>query len=393
MSTRYKLYAVLLFELTFSFFSSQANAADVAIAGFAFAGDSATAASRFPYSHQLFSRLRSDSAGMNMSRLIHDRSASIVNAGIHFLPSASLINLKQSDQALMTVLVLTGETVLTENFGSYYKTFVNVRGDALIFDYKSKTVVRSYPVNAALFDATPVAPDTARIAGFIEQLLLKEDGKGLLTQYVSRLASATLPTPGQRTIQIRRVQVTPEALSLMPEALRQQPELMKSMISDAFASVLSAKAGVPVLPSKAGDALGKMSLRLDNGDDVDLRIGEGDYVFDVDLNKFAKIKTAETSVATSYVYGAYAHVRFSEPLLNSDFLDTDLKNGETAVLPNGRIGSDDFAAYQDALRGLFLKLTAAFEGTGDMKWIHAAASAKDIDKQLEATRVILKASK
>ena len=392
MGLRFKIYAFFAGTLLISLFSMPALAADIAVAGFAFSGDFSTAAARFPYTHQLFERLRVDTSGKNLSRLIVERSAAVANPAISLLPGEAMLNLKKSDQALITVLVLTGETVLTENFGSYYKTFVNLRGDALIFDYKSKTVVRSYPINAALFDATPSAPDAARIAGFIEQLLLKEEGKGLLTQYVNRLASATLPAPGQRTIQIRRVQVAPEALAMMPEALRAQPQLMDSMVNDAFASVLSAKAGVPLLPSKAGDALGKMSLRLENNDQIDLHIGEGDYVFDVTLNKFAKIKTAETVVATSYVYGAYAHVQFSEPLLNSNFLDTDLKNGETAVLPTGRIGADDFAAYQDALRGMFLKLTAAFGG-GDMKWIRTAASAKDIEKQLEATRVILKASK
>ena len=392
MWSKSKVYAVLSFQLIFPLFAIPAYAADMAVAGFAFAGDSATAGVRFPYSHQLYMRLRADKSGQNLSRIIHDRSGKVANPALSLLPPASLVNLKKSDQALITVLVLTGETVLTENFGSYYKTFVNLRGDALIFDYKSKTVVRSYPVNAALFDATPDAPDVARISGFIEQLLLKEEGKGLVTQYLDRLSHATLPTPGQRTIQIRRAKVAPEALAVMPDALRSQPQLMESMVVDAFASVLSAKAGVPLLPSKAGDALGRMSLRLENGDDVDLSIGEGDYVFDITLNKFAKIKTAETAVAISYVYGAYAHVQFSEPLLHSDFLNTDLKNGETAIIPAGRIGSDDFAAYQDALRGLFLKLTAAFEG-GDMKWIQTAAGAKDIGKQLEATRVILKASK
>lgn len=392
MLSKIKVYAFLAFQLIFSSFSNSACAADVAVAGFAFAGDSATAASRFPYAHQLFLRLRNDAEGKSISRIITDRSTKVSNTSISLLPPSVMLNLKKSDQALITVLVLTDETVLTENFGSYYKTFVNLRGDALLFDYKSKTVVRSYPVNAALFDASATPPDAAHISGFVEQLLLKEEGRGLVTQYLDRLAHASLPTPGQRTIQIRRAVVAPEALAVMPEALRTQPRLMESMVIDAFSSVLAAKVGVPVLPSKTGDAMGRMSLRLDNGDDINLAIGEGDYVFDINLRKFAKIKTAETAVATSYVYGAYAHLQFSEPLLATDFMNTELKNGETAIIPSGRIGSDDFAAYQDALRGLFLKLAAAFDG-GEMKWIHTAASAKDIEKQLEATRVILKASK
>lgn len=135
-----------------------------------------------------------------------------------------------------------------------------------------------------------------------------------------------------------------------------------------------------------------MSMRLENGDDYKLKVGEGDYLFDVTLNKFAKIKASESNVGTAYVYGAYTTIRFYEPALNTTYLESDIKNGETAVVPAGQISSDDFAAYQDAIRGLYLKLSDAFVEPGS-KWIATAASAKNIESQLNSTREVLRSCK
>lgn len=392
MYSKRQSYALIAFVAICAFFSGAARAADVAIAGFAFAGDFSTAPTRFPYAFQVYKRLQDKASAGSLSRQVTERSKLIQNPALSLMSPEALVNLRQSDQALMTVLLLTGETVSTENFGSYYKTFVSLRGDALIFDYKNKTVVRSYPISVALFDATPDEPAPQRVEAFVEQLLVREDGKGLVTQFSQRLATATLPVPGHHNIQVRKAELAPEALAMMPEALRQHPKVLESMLADSFASILSAKSGVPVLPSSVGHAMGTMALRLENGDEYNLKLEEGHYLFDIRLNKFAKIKTAETKIGTSYVYGAYANIHFYEPTLNTDFLNTDLKNGEVAVVPAGLLASDDFAAFQDAIRGMFLKLNDAFE-TPDSKWAATAASAKDIVKQLEATRVILKASK
>lgn len=303
----------------------------------------------------------------------------------------AMVNLK-NDQALMSVLVLTGETVSTEGFGTYYKTFVNLRGDVLLFDYKSKNVVRSYPVSVVIFDATNAAPSREEITGFVKNLMLREDGNGLITQFTRRMATATLPSPGTRNVQIKHSEITPEALAFMPEVLRRDPKMVEGMLADAFASILAAKVGVSLLPTSIGHALGTMSLRLENGDDVVLKIGEGDYLFDIKLNKFAKIKSGENNLGTSYVFGAYASIYFYEPTQNTQFIRTDLKNGEVKVFPAGQLSGEDFPSYEAAIRGLYLKFADALQG-GDLKWINTAASAKDINQQIEITRNLIKASK
>lgn len=85
-------------------------------------------------------------------------------------------------------------------------------------------------------------------------------------------------------------------------------------------------------------------------------------------------------------------LRFYEPALNTTFIETDLKNGESAVAPAGQVSGDDFPAYQEAIRGLFLKLTDALQKPGS-KWVTTAASAKNVESQLEVARETLRKCK
>ena len=373
--------------------STTTYATEITNAGFAFAGEFKTAAVRFPYTYKIFTQLneraKTDSKdNQTFSYLITQRTKSLTNPEIEFLPPGALVKLKGSDQALMSVLMLTGETVSTENHIDYYKTFVNLRGDVLIFDYKSQTVVRSYPVSVVIFDATNEKPSEERITKFVEDLIRRDDEKGLVSQYIARLSKATLPKVGSKTVQVRKIEIAPEAFALMHETLRNNHSVAEAMIGDTFASILSAKLGVPMLPNSIGHAEGVMTMRLENGDDYKLKIGAGDYLFDIKLNKFAKIKTAENNISTAYVYGAYMNVHFLEPMSNIDYINSDIKNGEAAIVPASQQGSDDFTAYQDTIQGLFLKLSDAIEKPGS-KWIVTAAAAKNIESQLESARQII----
>jgi len=388
--TRHLFRALLALALCLA--AGSARSTELTLAGFAFSGDLKSAAQRFPYSYAVFQRLRS-SPGDSLSARITARARGVSNPSLALQPAGTMVNLKNGDRALMAVLTLSDEIVSTEDFGAYYKTFVNLRGSLLIFDYKNQQVVRTYPLSTVLFDATPRPPTREEIAGFVENLLLRADGHGLITQFTRSLASATLPADGARTLQVHSVRIAPEALALMPPMLRGNPKAIEALLADAFAATLSAKAGVPLLPNNIGHAVGGvMTLQLENGDDYKLKLGEGDYLFDVALNKFAKIKTGETNVGVSYVYGAYASLRFYEPVSGTEFMRTDIKNGESTVVPVTQLAGDDFTAYQDAIRGLFIKLSKTLEG-GDSKWIESAASAKDIGSQLDAARKVLRTCK
>lgn len=368
-----------------------AQAQEVSLAGFAFAGDHATAAQRFPHAFKIDQALRE--AGKPLSQQVLERAYAEPAGGLHLAARDKLASTKGSDQTLLSVLLLTGESVSTEQFGTYFKTFVNLRGEALIFDFKSKTVMRSYPVSVIVFDAGAAQPTSAQVDDLVRDLMLRMDGAGLLTQYARRMAAATLPTSGTRTVQVRPATVGPEALAMLPQALRATPALAGQVFSEAFGAVLAAKLGASLLPTGMAGAMGAMSFRLDNGDAYDFKLGEGDYLFDLAVNRFVKVKAGENAVGASYVYGVHANLRFYEPLTNDEFLHTDIKNGEVKIVPGGQLSVDDFPAYEAALRGLFLKFAGALQEQPDMKWITTAAAEKNIGKQLDTTRSILKASK
>jgi hypothetical protein len=89
-------------------------------------------------------------------------------------------------------------------------------------------------------------------------------------------------------------------------------------------------------------------------------------------------------------------------------MNTSLKNGETRVVPASQKYVDDFEHYFDAINGLFAKAASAIAGetAGDSgssgqaktnispaKWIKTAASAKDIEQQVEKVRWMLRLSR
>ena len=367
-----------------------AQASQVNLAGFAFAGDFKTAPQRFPYSYKIFERYKAQKN--SLSAKVLQRSSDVKPAGFDLAPAGALVNLKNSDQALMVVLVLTDEIVSSEDYGSYYKTFVNLRGNLMIFDYKAQAVVRTYPLSTVLFDATPSSPSPERIEQFVEGLLAGDEGQSMISLFAKRLASAELPKEGTRTLQVKNVEVAQKALDMMPEPFRKNPKMAGTMVADAFASILSAKTGVPLLPNGVSAVDGVMMMRLENGDDYRLKVSTGDYLFDLKINGFIKKKIEENNVGVSYVYGVYSNLHFYEPSLGTDFINSDIKNGESVVVPVSQVSSDDFPGYKDAINGLYLKLSAflAEKGEPNSKWIGSAASAKDITSQLESAQKIIR---
>mgnify|MGYP003351630103 FL=1 len=166
----------------------------------------------------------------------------------------------------------------------------------------------------------------------------------------------------------------------------------QSIIADEFSTILSAKTGVPLIPPNISGATAVMWVRFEDMNDYELKLPESDYAFQLNLKRFAKIQHSKNNVGSSYIYAAYIDIAFREPMGNITYLESELKNGEVAVVPAGREAGDDFPAYQDAIRGLFGKFADSV-ARQDLSWIAKAASAKDIQSQIKKTREILESCK
>ena len=112
------LQQAILFSLMITM---NVSATELTLAGFSFAGDYKTAKDRFPYTFAIYEELKElnkrNPSNPTLSNEILNRAKILTNPAFEFKPLDTLTNLR-NDQALMTNLVLTGETVSSENFGA-----------------------------------------------------------------------------------------------------------------------------------------------------------------------------------------------------------------------------------------------------------------------------------
>lgn len=368
------------------------QAPEVTFAEFAYSGSTSTMAARFPHSQRYEEELQTagTSMGQNLRRLLDATPPS------HLKIVSQIEALKGRDQALAVALVIGSETVSVEQFGNAHKLMVLIRGQAMFFDFKSMNVLRAYPVSFAYIDLLDHPPTADEVLARVKLVYQGTGDKaGVLARFAQNVAKAQIPPGVPRFLQVTSVQLKPEALEVLPAYIKSEPGAAETWAADLVSEAISTRVGVPIVPYAKGYAIGNvMSMRISDGTVFELKLPQPDYEIKVELSGFRKVKFSEVQGgASSFVYGAYAQMHIEEPLSRKAYLSTALKNGETRVIPASQRHVDDFPHFYDAVNGLFVKLAQAMDGKGDEKWLRSAASAKDIDLQIQSTRELMKQCK
>jgi hypothetical protein len=359
-----------------------AHATDVALAGFAYAGDLASSAARFPVSKQLEAGMGPRGMNAMLAQAMEGKAPD------HFQLVPRIDSLAGRDQAIAVALVMTNETVSTEQIGNAYKVMVQLRGQAMFFDFKSKTVLRAYPVSFAYLDVMAAAPTPDQIAARMLAVYQGKDGKpGILARFAAAVNRASLPQQVPRFVQVGKVTLGDEARGAFPPEYRNGAG--ETWVADMIGEALSARLGIPILPYAKGYAIGNvMSMSIGDSTVFNLKLPEPDYVITADVVKLKKLVYTDQAAGKSFIYGAQADLRLEEPLSGKAYLRSMVKNGEVKIVPAQQTSLDDFPAYEDTLRGLFGKLTRAIAGE-ESAWLKSAAAAPDINQQIINTRELL----
>ena len=205
-------------------------AATVSLAGFSYSGDYQSIASRFPYTQRFAKQMAAQNTSID--KLI-GQTLNATKINNFTVQQGELAQLKGRDQAIAVSLVMTNETVSYERFGRAYKLFVNLRGQALFFDFKSMTVLRSYPITAAYLDVLAAPPSDEELDDRVNKLFLGDGQKaGLVQRFANQLAAATLPENVPRFLQVSKVTISPEARNELPEALKNTPNTAETWLAD-----------------------------------------------------------------------------------------------------------------------------------------------------------------
>lgn len=374
------VFLIAIFLNTYTFGQEQKQ--ELLIAGFAFAGEYLNKVSRFPYTNHLDSKLKKSNTSISME--ITKRFQNIEGKNLKII-SGRTFSTKNSDSPLNAIMVLTGETVLVENYGSYWKVFINLRGDALLFDYKGKNIIKTYPLNLAIFDATEgqQQPSKEKILDLIQENIFTNKKEGLITQFVEKISNANIYQKTDKIFQIGEVNIKPEVLDKFPEEISRNISSVKDIVADAMASELSGQTNISLMPAKVNNALGVISMQLENtGEQIELKIGDGDYLLNVDLNKLAKAKQQQTNSEISYIYGVNASLQIIEPLSKMVFLESIFRNGAVSISPINKVSQDDYPAYYDVINGLFKKFSMALK-TRDYKWVNVATGSEKTGEKMK----------
>ncbi|MGZ5772946.1 hypothetical protein [Ramlibacter sp.] len=306
------------------------------------------------------------------------------------LTTEKLDDLKGRDQALVVSLVLNSETVSVEDFGETRKLFILIRGQALFFDFKSMTVVRSYPLSFGYVDNFNHTPTEGEVFDRVRQVYEGAQGMpGMYARFASSLADASIPTQTPRYLQVSRVSLSPDVLSGMPAYLQGPSTVSETWVADMLGEAISTRVGIPVVPYSKGYAIGNvMSMTFMDNSVFSLTLPKPDYEVSVDFKSLKKLKYSQSAAGAAFIYGVYADVRIQEPLSGTTYMNTALKNGEVKVVPASQTFVDDFPAYYDSLNGMFTKLADAVAGKGNA-WVKTAAAAPDIEAQVSKTKELM----
>lgn len=371
--------------------SAIAQATSVALAGLSYAGDAKSLEDRFPYSRRL--EKQQASSGTRAFQHIQSALGHHPNKDLQFT-AEQIADIKQSDRALTTTLMVSSETVSVERFGELRKLFVLIRGQAVFFDFKKMSVVRAYPLSFAYIDTFDRDPTPAEILERVQKVYLGAGGKpGIYERYAAILGKATLPTHTSRYLQVTEVEISDDVKATLPAYLLNINGGAQTWAADMVSEAISTRLGVPIIPFTKGYAVGNvLPMRVADGDVWNLTLPKADYAISVKFDRTKKVKFGENGVGASWIYGTFASFKVEEPLTHTVYIDTSLKNGETKVVPANQTYVDDFPAFYDSWNSMFKKLALTVAGD-DVTWIKSASKSADINEQVKKFNTLLQQCK
>lgn len=359
------IWLLLLLFLAAPPAASAASGENVYFAGVAFSANAADVSKEFPH----LSRVLDSATNARVNAALRQRIRE--NPGAPKLIFDQLGSIKDSSRSTALALALDGESTSIERIGDVFKSRLEISAQLLFFDFKEKQILGGFPIIVDYIDTGSQPPDDNDIDRQFRAMVLGEDGRhSLLDEFVSALASASVPTPASRHLRVTSVTLGPKALSYLHQAMpNADPEVVRGQIAREFGKYLSANQRLAILPYASSQALGgSMAARFIEGDAYQLKIPEADYAISLKVAGFKKIEQGRTDTSIGYIYGAFVDLAVTEPMSGTVYFSQSIKQGASQTVPVTQSAMDDWANAYDTLRLLFNNFTLAISNP-DSRWV------------------------
>jgi len=161
------------------------------------------------------------------------------------------------------------------------------------------------------------------------------------------------------------------------------------VIGQEFTKVLASTLRLPMLPHRAGQAVGgTMATRIADGSVFKLAIPAPDYAITLEVEDFRDKTLKETPAFRQQLYGAFFNVRVVEPLSVTVYLDQSLRFGATKSIAASQGSVDVWAVSYETLLGGFTAFSQAV-GDGNLAWSREQSGGKTFTTQLKVLKELI----
>ena len=246
------------------------------------------------------------------------------------------------------VFAIDNEEIVTEGDGANRTLLVDLTGQILVFDWKDRLILASYPL---VFSAKDVYNPRADMRKMLTDLYYDgwgEDSIGFLSYFVEYLrekVSLTFYYDGQTIpkVGVENVEIEANALPFL-SAVGTSPGEYKQQFAQRFTTFLAKNQNLAIVPYGAPDPNGERKLSIVPGGGAmaglfadnsanELVIPKADFTFDLTLRGFVEQEMSRSAIDKVIAYGSFARVKVSNSDRNAVYFEDNFKKILTRHVP------------------------------------------------------------
>ena len=301
---------------------------------------------------------------------------------------------KSSDAVAMSlgINLETVSTTFVKNVG--YKTVADIYSEILIFDFDSKKIITSLPVNMQYISITSAKPTPAQLRKMFEGMIFGTDKnveKSLFRLAAEKLESAKVKQNYGARFKVESVSMNPRTTNKVLSDLGVTRQQFESITAQMLTRSLVDNLRIAVVPYTKGQAIGsKMAARFANGDAFTFELPPADYAFKVNIKRFATETDDSHPAFDLDSYYVFLHMMFEQPDLAKRYLERNFAGSANATLIKGQKNNAGVAYLETLLN--FFEGFAENIADPDTDWIKSVVhpdNVKATELQLEEIRELV----
>jgi hypothetical protein len=316
--------------------------------------------------------------------------------------SVSLSDTGLSDnEAKAFVFAIDEETISQESFGEFNLTTVDLSGQIIVFDWKEKLLLASYPV---LLVAKRKQNPTDDLLDAFDKLYFNgwgENSVGMFDIFINRMQenlSLTRISQGlNMKVGVDNVSIEEEAISELPQKYSKNQASLKdyeNFLAQQFLLYLAKNQNLATVPygEKSGESRGNRTLDIipgggsmlkkfsDSTEANRLQIPDPDYSFDINLKKLVEVEAKKSEIDKIVVFGSAidltAKIHFNEDIQFSEYI----KKGIQERFPLRNLNYDKWRYFLTCQQTLFQEITQNLSSPNS-KWAKSSGSGSSLQKK------------